>query len=135
MSLKPNESIMAGLATGAVVYSVFNQATPSIADIRTAAPNDATIDTSRKQAVIMSAGLVGAISLIAKDPTIFIIGGAIIIGMDWWTRHANAVNPKTGSVTGPGTAPTMTSAPVGVPNTGASQDNQIDYTSSPVIAA
>ena len=133
MALKPNESIMGGLAVGAVVFSVYSQATPSIADIRATAPNDQHIASSRKQAAIMSAGIVGAISLIAKDATIFIIGGAVIIGMDWWTRHANATNPKTGTLTGPGNAPTMTSAPVGMSG-GAVDDQQMSY-GSPVVAA
>jgi hypothetical protein len=132
MALKPSESLMGGLAVGSVVYAIYGNATPTVADIRAAAPNDQNIANSRKQAAIMSAGLVGAISLIAKDPTIFIIGGAIIVGMDWWTRHANAVNPKTGAVTGPGTAPTMTSAPVGMSTAPAASD--MDY-GSPVVAA
>jgi hypothetical protein len=125
--LKPETSILVGLSVGAVVYSVYSNATPTIADIRSAPPNDTNIANSRKQAAFMSAGLVGAISLIAKDPTIFIIGGAIIIGMDWWTRHANAVNPKTGSLTGPGTAPTMTSAPVSTAGMGSATDQQVSY--------
>lgn len=100
--LKPEGSIMAGLAVGAVVFSVYSNATPPIADIRASQPNDTHIASSRKQAAIMSAGLVGAIALIAKDPTIFILGGAVIVGMDWWTRHANATSPKTGQLTGTG---------------------------------
>jgi predicted NBD/HSP70 family sugar kinase len=133
MALKPSESVMGGLAVGSVVYAIYSNATPPITDIRASAPNDDHIAASRKQAAIMSAGIVGAISLIAKDATIFIIGGGIIIAMDWWTRHANATNPKTGKITGPGTAPTMTSAPVGVAGQSVT-DMPMDY-GSPVVAA
>lgn len=121
--LKPEGSIMAGLAVGAVVFSVYSNATPPIADIRASQPNDTHIASSRKQAAIMSAGLVGAIALIAKDPTIFILGGAVIVGMDWWTRHANATSPKTGQMVGAGTAPSMNTAMPTADNGGVMYDD------------
>lgn len=94
--LKAEVSIPAALATAAVVYTVYNQATPSIADIRSAPQADDHIEASRKSAAWISAAVVGGISLLAKDPTIFVVGGAMVIAMDWWTRHANQVNPMTG---------------------------------------
>lgn len=101
MSLKPEVSLGVGLATAAVVWSVYNNATPTIADIRTGAPGDEHIDASRKMAAWTTAGIVGGISLIAKDPTVFIVGGAMIVAVDWWHRHANEVNPDTGRATLP----------------------------------
>lgn len=96
--LKPEVSIPVGLATAAVVYAVYSNATPPITDIRSSMANDAHIATSRKSATWIAAGIVSAISLIAKDPNIFIIGGLAVVAMDFWTRHANAVNPQTGKV-------------------------------------
>jgi hypothetical protein len=101
MGLKPEISLGVGLATAAVVYAVYSNATPTIADIRSAPQGDPTIDSTRKSASWLSAGVVGAISLIAKDPTVFILGGAMVVAMDWWTRHANEVNPDTGRATVP----------------------------------
>lgn len=100
--LKAEVSIPVGLATAAVVYAIFSNATPSIADIRSAPPNNADIDKSERMATITSAAVVGGISLIAKDPNVFIIGGIMVIVMAFWTRHANAVNPATGAVQIPG---------------------------------
>lgn len=110
MSLKPEVSLGVGLATATVVYGVYTQATPTIADIRTAKPGDDNIEASRKTAAWTAAVLVAAISLLAKDPTVFVVGGGMVIGMDWWTRHANQVDPATGKAsTAPaGMAPSAT---------------------------
>jgi hypothetical protein len=105
--LKAEVSIPVALATAAIVYAVFNNATPSIADIRSAPPNNADIATSERMATITSAAIVGGISLIARDVNIFIIGGTMVVIMAFWTRHANAVNPTTGKVQVPGAIPTV----------------------------
>jgi hypothetical protein len=99
MALKPEISIPVGLATAALVYAVYSNATPSITEIRAAKPMDTDVEASRKLAAWTSAGIVGGVSLVAKDPTIFIIGGSMVIVLDWWHRHANAVDPMTGKAT------------------------------------
>jgi hypothetical protein len=96
MALKPEASISVGLATAALVYAVYSNATPSITEIRAAKPGDIDVEASRKLAAWTSAGVVGAVSLIAKDPTVFILGGAMVVAVDWWHRHANTVNPMVG---------------------------------------
>jgi hypothetical protein len=93
--LKPEVSLPVALAVGTMVYAVHNNATPTIADLRSAPPNDATIEASRMTATWTSAAIVAFVSIVAKDPNIFIIGGAAVVAMDFWTRHSNAVNPET----------------------------------------
>lgn len=95
MALKPEASLGVGLATAGLVLAIHSQATPSMADIRVGEPNDDHIDRSERAASWLSVGIVSAISLVAKDPTIFIIGGATVVAVAWWTRHGNAVNPLT----------------------------------------
>lgn len=99
--MKPEVSIPVGLATAAVVYGIYSNATPTIADIRVGPAQDNNIESARKMAAWTAAAVVGGISLIAKDPTVFIIGGTMVVALDWWTRHANAVNPDTGTVVPP----------------------------------
>lgn len=94
MALKPEMSIMVGLATATMVYAVHQNATPTIADIRVGEPMDPDIESSERGASWASAALVSGVSLIAKDPTIFIIGGAAVILMAWMERHANMVDPQ-----------------------------------------
>jgi hypothetical protein len=82
-----------------------------MADIRVGQPNDENIAGSERAATWMSVGVVAAISLVAKDPTIFIIGGAAAVVMAWYTRHANVLNPLTQSVSQEGMIQRLDLAP------------------------
>lgn len=95
MALKPEVSIGVALATAGVVFAIYSNATPNVADIRSAEPGNPDIEATRKLAAYTAVGAVGAISLVAKDPTVFILGGAMVIALDWWHRHANLVDPMT----------------------------------------
>lgn len=94
--LKPEMSLMASLAVATVVYATYNNALPPIADARTAQPGNHDLDSAERSAAWISAGVVSAVSLMTRDINIFIIGGAMVIGMSWWHRHANMVNPEIG---------------------------------------
>jgi predicted NBD/HSP70 family sugar kinase len=99
--LKPEVSIPVALATGVLVWGIYANVTPTMLDLRAAPPNDEMADGARKSAAWTSAAAVAGISLIAKDPVIFIVGGAFVIMADWLTRHNIAVNPDTGRATLP----------------------------------
>lgn len=101
MALKPDASLSMGLACGALVYGVYSNATPTIADIRGSAPNDPQLYGASKGAFLTSVTVVSAISLLARDPTIFCIGGAVALALEWQNRHANAVDPESGSIVVP----------------------------------
>lgn len=94
--LKPEVSIGVGLATAAVVYGVYTTALPSIADVRSLPSQTGDTVAAEKTAAWMSAAVVGAISLIAKDPTVFILGGSMVVALSWWYKHSNTVNPEFG---------------------------------------
>lgn len=104
MALKPEFSIMGGLAVGGVVCAIHANANPPAADVRALPAGTADIDTSERAATWMSVGVVAGISLLAKDPTIFIIGSAFAIGMALWTRHSNHVESIGGKYLSPGDA-------------------------------
>lgn len=89
MALKPEFSVMGGLAVGAIVFAVHSQATPTQADIAGLPAGTPDIDDAERKATIVSAGIVAGVSLIAGDPTIFVIGSAMTIAMALWTRHNN----------------------------------------------
>ncbi len=116
MSLRPEVSLPVALATATVVYTIHSQATPTMADIRVGNAGNADINSARRSASWVAAAVVGAISLISKDPTVFIVGGGMVVLMDVWTRHANAVNPITGKAsTAPsGAAGTMQPDPANI---------------------
>jgi hypothetical protein len=97
--LKPEVSLPIALATGGLVFSIY-QKLPDVTDVRVSDPLDGDVDQDEKMARWTCAALVSGISLLAKDPNIFIVGGIAIIAMSWWTRAANAHDPRTGSIVG-----------------------------------
>lgn len=97
--LKPEVSIGMGLAVGVLVWSIYQHALPSIVDHRVGDPDDENAAAAERLATWTSAGTVAGISLIAKDPTVFVIGGAMTVALSFWHRHANMVNPMTGRAT------------------------------------
>lgn len=116
--LKPEVSIGVGLATAAMVYATYSHALPSVADTRVAKENDPDLQASRRLAAWTSAGVVGAVSLMAKDPTVFVIGGTMVIALDWWHRYSDQVNPllkKAGGTAG--VTPTAAAAGAGMDST------------------
>lgn len=100
MSLKPEVSLGVGAAVAALVYGIYSNALPTAADIRSLDSNNDDINATEKHAEWLATAVVAGISLIAKDATIFIIGGLSVVGMSWLHRHANAVNPLTQNVSG-----------------------------------
>ena len=92
-ALKPEISIGAGLAVGTLVYAMYQNATPDLSDIRSLTEGNEDVDRAERSTTWMAAGVVAGVSLIARDPVIFSVGGVMVIGMAWLTRHANRVNP------------------------------------------
>lgn len=89
MALKPEAGVLAGLAVVTVVFAIHQNATPSQADIQALPAGTPDIDAAERKATWMSALAVSGISLLAKDPTIFIMGSAATVGMALWTRNSN----------------------------------------------
>lgn len=89
MALKPEAGLLGGLAVMTVVYAVHQQATPTQADIQALPAGTPDIDMAERKATWIGAGTVAGIALLAKDPTIFVMGSAAVIGMALWTRHSN----------------------------------------------
>lgn len=87
--LKPNENMMLAAAVGGVVYATYNIALPSIADTRGLPGNVEDIDKAEKAATWGSVLAVSTISLIAKSPEVFVIGGLFTIGLAWTYKNSS----------------------------------------------
>lgn len=90
--LKPNENLMLAAAVGAVVYGTYNIALPTIADTRGLPGGTPDIDKAEKVATWASVTVVSGISLLAKSPEVFVVGGLITIGLAWSYKHASQVD-------------------------------------------
>lgn len=99
MALDRNVSVMGSLATLAAVFAIHQNVTPPIADIQGMPAGVADIDVAERRATWMSIGVVSLVSLLAKDPTIFVVGSAGTFAMSMLTKHANWTEPLTGGKT------------------------------------
>lgn len=89
MALKPEASVLGGIAVAALVFGIHQQATPSQSDIQALPQGTPDIDRAEKTATWLSIVAVSGISLLARDPGIFIIGSGATIGMSLWTKRSN----------------------------------------------
>ena len=96
--LKPEGSLVAGIATGALVYGVYTMNLGNLASVHATVAGDGNARAARKKAAIEATAAVAAISLLAKDINIFILGGGIAVLLDWHARHAVESNPDTGQL-------------------------------------
>ncbi len=111
--LKPDVSIPVALATGALVYGVYNLALPPVADVRTSAENHPDVAGANRGAGWTSAVAVSGIALISRDMNVFIVGGAMTLALYWWYQHADMVIPEISrAVPDFGGEPEMAAAPM-----------------------
>jgi hypothetical protein len=100
--LTPSQSVGIGIGIGAVDLLVFEKHLPAMADVRTADPQDTDIDSSRRAATLTCIAINGLVSVMTRDWTVFLIGGAVTVAMSWGFAHANTVHPATGTTAAPG---------------------------------
>lgn len=98
MNLKPNEEIQVSALSAAVVYGVWQLHAPNLADVKAAPAGNSNVHASMKSAVWTAAAVTAGLALLAKSPTIFVIGTVMNVAEYWHYAHANAVNPATGKV-------------------------------------
>lgn len=94
--LKPEGSIALGATVAVMVYGTYTFSLPNVATVQATLPHDDAIESARKRAAWTSATVVSVISLMTRDRTVFVLGGLMVIALDWHTRHANSVHPETG---------------------------------------
>lgn len=89
-----------GVLIGLVDTVVFLHYMPPASDIKTFPPNNQDIESSERTALLVSTAFTLLVAGFAKSWDTFIVGGAIIVATDFAFKHANAVNPSTGKMTG-----------------------------------
>jgi hypothetical protein len=90
--LKPSEEIMAASFSVATVVAIYGNYTAPVQDIQADAPNHQTHKDSQRAALV-SAAIVSGIALLAKSPTVFIVGGITILLEHTVRAHANYTMP------------------------------------------
>lgn len=95
---KPEGSLVAGLAVVGLVWANYSLSMGSMATVHMTGANDNVAESSRKKAGWSSLVLVAGVSLLARDPNIFILGTGAIIAMEVNARHAIMSNSDTGKI-------------------------------------
>lgn len=104
--LKQEDAIVAGLAVSAVVIGIHSVQLPNKAAVGAAAPGNKHIEQARQSSTWIAAIVVVGASLLAKDPTVFVIGGTVVIALDFAQRYANNTDSRSGKIiTGESAAP------------------------------
>jgi hypothetical protein len=93
--LDSKTSVAVGLGAMGLVWGIYGQVVPKVADLRVSGANDRDAAAAEKAARWASGGAVVALSLITRDATVFILGGSAVVLFSWLHRHANAVDPMT----------------------------------------
>lgn len=96
--LKPDGSIIVGIATAVTMYAIYDRALPDAATMHATDANDINIEAGRKKATLTAAAVLGTITLLTKDVNVFVLGGVVLFALDFHARHANATNPQTGNL-------------------------------------
>lgn len=94
--LRPQDSVISGIATAGSVYAIYNLDMGPVAGIHMSDANHQATETSRKKAAYTSFILVSTITLLTRDANVGILGYASIIAMELHYRHAIMVDPNTG---------------------------------------
>jgi hypothetical protein len=112
MALKADSEISIALAVGVLAYGSYTMALPNVADVRSLESNNADVQGAERAAAWVSAVLVSAVSLITKSPSVFVVGGSVVIASSWMTRHADQVDTVTKKASS--YLPSPASGPMGV---------------------
>lgn len=94
--LKPENSIIAGVAVMGGVFAVYQLNVGSISQVQMTDANHPAVETSRKKAGYTAFLMVAGIGLISRDANIIILGSATIIAMELNYRHAIMAHPQSG---------------------------------------
>lgn len=94
--LKPEGSIVAGIATAGLVYSIYQLDLGPVSQVHATEANHPVLEPSRKKAAYTAFIAVAAITLIARDRNIGVLGFSTIIAMEAHYRHAIMTDPLSG---------------------------------------
>jgi hypothetical protein len=89
---------MAGIAVAGTVYAIYNMNVGNVSQAHATEANHPALESSRKKAGYTSFILVSALTVLAKDMNIGILGYGSIIAMELAYKHAIMANPATGKI-------------------------------------
>src|SRR5215472_13167682 len=98
---KPENSVIAGIATAGLVYSIYQMDVGPVSSAHFSEPNHPSLESSRKKAGYTSFAGVAVLTLITRDANVGILGFLSIIAMEAHYRHAIMSDSATGMIVPP----------------------------------
>lgn len=86
------------VGVGLADVMIFQHFVPSVADIRIADKFNKDIEHAELEALAIGTAFTLLVACMTGAVEPFIVGGAILVGLDFATKHANAVDPNTGKM-------------------------------------
>jgi hypothetical protein len=93
-----------GVLVGLVNVFIFTHNLPPVSDVRSATPFNAQVESAERTALLESTILTLVVAGFARSVETFMIGGLVVVGVDFVYKHANAVNPNTNQMVPAGQA-------------------------------
>lgn len=84
-----------GVVVGLANTVIFLHFLPPVADVKGADTFNTDIETSEREALMITTAFTLLVAGFARSLETFMIGGAVIVGVDFAFKHANAVVPGT----------------------------------------
>lgn len=102
-ALSQENSLIMGAAVVGLVAATYQLGAGSVSSVHASDAYHPANDVSIKKSGWTALAEVAALTLLARDPNIAILGGAAIIVFHAHFRHAHVTNPGTGKMESPGT--------------------------------
>lgn len=93
-----SRKLIVAAVVGAADVLIFQHFVPHMADVRRAEPMNTDIEKAERQGLFIATTFTLLVAGLYRSAEVFAVGGAVILGLDFATKHANAVNPQTGKV-------------------------------------
>jgi hypothetical protein len=84
--LKASDEVIVSATGIAIVMAIYAQNTPNLADVRADLPGNVNTFKSTKLAAVTSIAVIGTLALLSKSPTVFTVGGAMVL-FETWKYH------------------------------------------------
>lgn len=104
MPLMPNRhAVEIGVLAGVANLLIFQHFMPTVSDVKASDQFNPLIESSERTALLVAVGSTAVIATFVRSWDTFLVGAIVILAADFAYKHANAVNPSTGTMQAPGT--------------------------------
>jgi len=95
-------AVEVGVLAGVADLLIFQHFMPPVTDVKAGDQFNPLIESSERTALVVAVVTTALIAGFVRSWDTFLVGGVVIIGIDFAYKHANAVHPDTGSMQAPG---------------------------------